>query len=88
MIENVVARDGVEPPTPAFSGLRLCCSFNNLSDSRWPPKSLRRRERHPNRGLNSWVQKQAQKARNLGKIQRFHLSIRNLHSLAIGESAS
>jgi len=22
VIENVVARDGVEPPTPAFSGLR------------------------------------------------------------------
>src|SRR5208283_5579547 len=40
----------------------LCCSLNNLSDSRWPPKSLRRRERHANRGLKSWVQKQAQKA--------------------------
>ena|SRR5271157_5837088 len=33
----------------------LCCSFNNLSDSGWPPKSLRNRERHPNRGLESWV---------------------------------
>jgi len=22
VIENIVARDGVEPPTPAFSGLR------------------------------------------------------------------
>src|SRR5216684_615898 len=49
----MVARDGVEPPTPAFS--------DNLSDSWWPPKSLRSRERHTNRGLESWVQKNAQK---------------------------
>jgi len=35
----MVARDGVEPPTPAFSGL------NNLSDFRWPPKYLKSRER-------------------------------------------
>ena len=33
----------------------LCCSLNNLSDSRWPPVSLRSRERHANRGLKSWV---------------------------------
>ena len=44
----MVARDVVELPTPAFS--------DNLSDSRWPPKSLRSRERHANRGLESWVQ--------------------------------
>src|ERR1039458_10335381 len=35
----------------------LCCSFNNLSDSRWPSKSLRSRQRHANRGLKSWGQK-------------------------------
>jgi len=40
----------------------LCCSLNNLSDFRWPPKYLRSRERHANRGLKAWVQKQAQKA--------------------------
>src|SRR5438874_9607609 len=53
----MVARDGVEPPTPAFSGI-----LNNLSDFRWPPKYLRSRERHANRGLKSWVQTLAQKA--------------------------
>ena len=37
----------------------LCCSLNNLSDFRWPPKYLRRCERHTNRGLKSWVQKGA-----------------------------
>jgi len=42
----------------SFYRATLCCSLNNLSDSRWPPKSLRRRERHANRGLKSWVQKQ------------------------------
>ena len=36
----------------------LCCTLNNLTDSRWPPKSLRRRERHANRGLELWVQNQ------------------------------
>ena len=34
--ENMVARDGVEPPTPAFSGLRTTsltpCAVNNLTD--------------------------------------------------------
>jgi hypothetical protein len=54
--EIMVARDGVEPPTPAFSAT-LCCVLNNLSDFRWPPKYLRRRERHENRGWKSWVQK-------------------------------
>ncbi len=29
------------------------CSLNNLSESRWPPNYLRRRERHANRGLKS-----------------------------------
>src|SRR5438128_10285490 len=57
----MVARDGVEPPTPAFSAT-LCCSLNNLSDFRWPPKYLRSCERHAKRGLKAWVQKQAQKA--------------------------
>src|SRR5438132_14274407 len=49
----MVARDGVEPPTPAFS--------DNLSDFRWPPKYLRSRERHANRGLKSWVQNRRRK---------------------------
>ena len=48
----MVARDGVEPPTPAFSG----CSLEDLRDFRRPPKYLRRRERHVNRGWKSWVQ--------------------------------
>ena len=54
----MVARDGVEPPTPAFSGLRYAEFLNNLSDFRWPPKHLRSRERHENRGVKSWVQQQ------------------------------
>ena len=45
----------------SFFRATLCCSFNNLSDSRWPPKSLRNREGRANRGLSSWVQEQAQK---------------------------
>jgi hypothetical protein len=48
----MVARDGVEPPTPAFSVLRYLV-FNNLSDSRRPPKSLRKPERYVHRGLKS-----------------------------------
>jgi hypothetical protein len=41
VIENMVARDGVEPPTPAFSGLYslgLTKPFFNqqLNPSRWP----------------------------------------------------
>ena len=35
----------------------LSCRLNNLRDSRWPPKSLRRCERHANRGVKSWVEK-------------------------------
>jgi hypothetical protein len=46
----MVAREGVEPPTPAFSAT-LCCVLNNLSDFGWPPKYLRSRERQENRGL-------------------------------------
>ena len=34
----------------------LCCVLNNRSDFRWPPKYLRSRERHENRGWKSWVQ--------------------------------
>ena len=41
----------------------LCCVLNNLSNFRWPPKSLKRRERHPNRGLKSWVREQSQPAK-------------------------
>ena len=52
----MVARDGVEPPTPAFSAT-LYSVLNNLSDFRWPPKYLRSRERQENRGWRSWVQK-------------------------------
>jgi hypothetical protein len=62
----------------------LCCSLNNLSDSRWPPKSLRRRERHANRGLKSWVQKQAEKAPHLQQNSAVSLSIPQLHSSAMG----
>ena len=51
----MVARDGVEPATPAFSAT-LCCVLNDLSDFRWPPKYLRSRERRENRGWKSWVQ--------------------------------
>src|ERR1700719_1044750 len=36
----------------------LCCVLNNLSDFRWPPKYLRSRERHENRGWKPWVQNQ------------------------------
>jgi len=34
------------------------CTFNDLTDSRWPPKYVRSRGRHANRGLESWVQSQ------------------------------
>ena len=30
MLENMVARDGIEPPTPAFSGLR------STDSATWP----------------------------------------------------
>ena len=33
----------------------LCCVLNSLSDFGWPPKYLRSRERHANRGWKSWV---------------------------------
>src|SRR5207244_10798773 len=36
----------------------LCCILDKLSDFRWPPKYLRSRERHANRGWKSWVQSQ------------------------------
>jgi hypothetical protein len=40
IVEVVVARDGVEPPTPVFSGLRsiglTTFSINKLNSSRWP----------------------------------------------------
>ena len=72
----MVARDGVEPPTPAFSAT-LCCSLNDLIDSRWPPKYLRSRERHANRGLESGVQKRTEKVSKLGRAQRFHVRHRN-----------
>ena len=39
-----------------FQSYVMQYSLNNLTDSRWPPKSLRRRERHANRGLESRVQ--------------------------------
>ena len=48
----------------------LCCSLNNLSDSRWPRKSLRKRERHANRGLKSWVQEQPRTRGNLFVFKR------------------
>lgn len=49
----------ISPDASLFSATSTC-TCNNLSDSRWPPKSLRNRERHPNRGLKSWVRNQAQ----------------------------
>ncbi len=42
--------------------VQLCCNHLN---SRWPPKSLRRRERHAHRGLRSWVQKRGQRMADL-----------------------
>src|SRR2546428_10769131 len=70
----MVARDGVEPPTPAFSAT-LCCVLNNLSDFRWPPKYLKSRERHANRGWESWVH-----------IQRFlHHHVCHFVSLSIDD---
>jgi len=38
----------------------LCCSLNNLCDSRWPPKSLRSRDRQEHHGWDSRVQMQTQ----------------------------
>ena len=46
----MVARDGAEPPPPAFSELRYAVA-NDLTDSGWPPKSLRSRARQTNRGF-------------------------------------
>ena len=34
LIENMVAGDGVGPPTPAFFSAGLCCVLNHLSDFR------------------------------------------------------
>src|SRR6266568_8981835 len=53
----------------------LCCSLNNLSDFRWPPKYLRSRERQENRGWRSWVQEQARKACKLDRNSAVHLRI-------------
>jgi hypothetical protein len=53
---NMVARDGVEPLTPAFFSVGLCCSLNDLRDSRWLPKSLKSRERRSDHGLKLRVQ--------------------------------
>jgi hypothetical protein len=55
----------------SFFSATLCCSLNNLSDSRWPPKSLRRREGHANRGLKSWIQKQRRKPPISGEFSGF-----------------
>ena len=46
----MVARDGVEPPTPAFSGI-----YNDLTGLRWLRKYFKGRERHAYLGLESWA---------------------------------
>src|SRR5205809_3559608 len=56
----MVARDELNRRRQPFQ--TTYSSLNNLRDFRWPPKFLRSRERHANRGLKSWVQKQAQNA--------------------------
>jgi hypothetical protein len=48
---------GLETPAASLFSATLCCVLNNLSDFRWPPKYLRSRERHENRGWESWGQK-------------------------------
>src|SRR5207237_5681607 len=68
----MVARDGVEPPTPAFSAT-LCSVLNNLSDFRWPPRYLRRRDRHENHGWKSWVQKNSPNPRDSSRFKDPHL---------------
>src|SRR5436190_24090242 len=55
----MVARDELNRRRQPFQ--TTYSSLNNLRDFRWPPKSLRRRERHANRGLKSWVQEHAPK---------------------------
>jgi|HubBroStandDraft_6_1064221.scaffolds.fasta_scaffold363897_2 hypothetical protein len=45
----------LNPGASLFSAT-LCRVLNNFSDFRWPPKYLRSRERHENRGWKSWVQ--------------------------------
>jgi len=52
----------------------LRCTLNNLTDSRWPPKSLRSRERHANRGLESWVQNQRRNRASFTVTGRLKLS--------------
>jgi len=52
----------------------LRCTLNNLTDSRWPPKSLRSRERHANRGLESWVQNQPRNRASFTVTGRLKLS--------------
>jgi hypothetical protein len=44
------------PPAASLFSATLCSVLNNLSDFRWPPKYLRSRQRHANRGWKSWVQ--------------------------------
>jgi hypothetical protein len=49
----MVARDGVEPPTPAFSALISIC--NDLTSLRWLRKSFKVRESSASLGLGSWA---------------------------------
>ena len=46
----MVARDGVEPPTPAFSGI-----YNNITGLRWLRKCFKSRGRRSYLGPGSWA---------------------------------
>ena len=63
----------------------LCCILNNLSDFRWPPKYLRSRERHANRGWKSCVQNPRRRGRQpciLTRLQRIKICQKRTRSIS------
>jgi hypothetical protein len=53
LAERQIPRAGRElNPDASLFRATLCCVLKDLSDFRWPPKYLRRRERHENLGGN------------------------------------
>jgi hypothetical protein len=50
----MVARDEVEPPTPAFSA--LISIYNDLTGLRWLRKCFKSRGSQPYLGLESWAE--------------------------------
>jgi len=75
----MVARDGVELPTPPFR-LALISICNDLTGLRWLRKALQSRERRAHLGLGSWAgvglfkPKSPQRNRELAKGARLRMA--------------